>query len=667
MSLDKVGVNSLLAVNSWIGMINSNMQGSSRTGFKTTRISFSDGLGVNRVSDDLTIPPSTLSVQGTSIEWGQGSVINSTESTHFAIQGEGFFVLHDENSGKFFLSRDGEFHWSQDGFLVNSAGLKVVSNGHDYVRFGDGDQDIFDPDGNSRQLDYYGNKSLLLVDVTNRDALRMSQYGSTVFEVDGGITTRLKNDFSKTTDGLAFIYDDPLLMPIVDDPDFIASPLPANSPYPDTDFEINFGINGIFNFNTYNPLGAGVDFDYAANSIQHIVTAINAFGATVGGRVSASYDAARDRLSIRNEENGPGSDTQISLSGTNGAALRRFFRLSTTPGVKTDGTDFSPANGILESVLTSTRDIDNSDHAEFNDIGFAGSGPYPALPLTTPIGTLLKRLDDVSFPRYTHDRTTGTVRSESFDKAGMAIGQSTSTEQFDLVFDARISNNSRLIIGIGQDDSEELQSGGFSLVYNPNTGEVRLFQQPKGYDADDVPVQTGTGQFIGTSATAATLTGIPLAGNSHRFAVSMNSAAQLTFSVDGGAVATFNLGGSGQDIGGHLSLRTQYAGAAATSLATDPPASFEISNLYVDFKQPLNSTTAGEMVPVSIPPYSTVDQGEYVNRPRSRIIQSALESSTASLTEYIPMLSLAQKVFSAISKIISTHNAVVDDMNTLLR
>lgn len=658
MSLDKVGVNSLLAVNSWIGMINSNMQGSSRTGFKTTRISFSDGLGVNRVSDELSIPPSTLSVQGTTIEWGQGSVINSNEATHFAIQGEGFFVLHEENSGKFFLSRDGEFHWTQDGYLVNSAGLKVVSSGHDYIRLGDGDDDFFDPDGNSRQLNYYGNKSLLLVDVANRDGLRMSQYGSTVFEIDGGVTTRLKNDFSKTTDGLSFMYDDPLLMPIVDNPGFIALPLPANSPYPDTDFEIDFGDNGTFDFSTYH----GADFDYSADSIQDIVNAINAFGATVGNRVSATYDVDRDRLILENAVLS-GGDNSVGFGGTNGSAVSRFFRMPNNDGV----IDEVESGGLDINIVTSSRDIDNSAQAEFNDVGFAGSPPYPALPVNTPIGTLLKRLDDVSFPRYNHDLAAGLVRSETFDKAGMAVGQSTSTEQFDMVFDARISDNNLLIIGMGQNDPDNLQSGGFSIVYNPNTGQVRLFQQPNGYAATDVPVPVGTTQIVNTSATAATLTGIPLAGNTHRFAVSMGRNAQLTFSVDGGAVATFDLSGAGQDLGGHISLRNQYIGPSATDLTTDPPASFEVSNLYVDFKQSLNATTAGEMVPVSIPPYSTVDQGEYVNRPRSRIIQSALESSTASLTEYIPMLSLAQKVFSAISKIISTHNAVVDDMNTLLR
>lgn len=100
MSLSQVGVNSLLAVNQWIGLINSNLDGSSRTAYKTSRISFSDGLGVNSVTNDKLLPPATMTVQATTIEWDQGTIVNSNSQSHFAIQGEGFFVLNAPNSGK---------------------------------------------------------------------------------------------------------------------------------------------------------------------------------------------------------------------------------------------------------------------------------------------------------------------------------------------------------------------------------------------------------------------------------------------------------------------------------------------------------------------------------------------------------------------------------------
>ncbi len=114
MALDKIGVNSLVAVNSWIGIINGNMQGTSRTAYKPTRMSITDGLGQLYTTTDTYVPPSTMSVQATSMEWGQGSIVNSESSAHFAIQGEGFFVLAD-NAGRDFVSRDCVFDLSSVG------------------------------------------------------------------------------------------------------------------------------------------------------------------------------------------------------------------------------------------------------------------------------------------------------------------------------------------------------------------------------------------------------------------------------------------------------------------------------------------------------------------------------------------------------------------------
>ena len=138
-----------------------------------------------------------------------------------------------------------------------------------------------------------------------------------------------------------------------------------------------------------------------------------------------------------------------------------------------------------------------------------------------------------------------------------------------------------------------------------------------------------------------------------RIAIRLDGNQNLTFNVDG-QTATFSLGGAGQELSGHLTLRN--------SLSV-----MQVHDMYMDLKRSANASTTGEMVPVNLHMTATVDQGEYKNRPRSRVVQSSLETSNASLTEYVPMLSLAQKVFSAISKIISTHNAVVDDINSLLR
>jgi flagellar hook protein FlgE len=51
----------------------------------------------------------------------------------------------------------------------------------------------------------------------------------------------------------------------------------------------------------------------------------------------------------------------------------------------------------------------------------------------------------------------------------------------------------------------------------------------------------------------------------------------------------------------------------------------------------------------------------------AEIKRYTLEQSNGSMVEYLPMLASAQKMFSAVSKIIAVYNGTVDDMNSLIR
>jgi flagellar basal body rod protein FlgG len=663
MALDKIGVNSLVAVNSWIGIINGNMQGTSRTAYKPTRLSITDGLGQLYTTTDAYVPASTMSVQATTMEWGQGSIVNSESSAHFAIQGEGFFVLADD-AGRYFLTRDGEFHWTSEGYLANSAGLKVVSSGQGFIRKDPTDRsDIFSIDGYSKELTKYGDKAFLLVSAANRDGLLMSQYGSTVFQLDGDLPLRIKNDFSTTTDGLTYIYDDPYVLPAVNDPGwvpFVAVPPPNYS----SDFSINFGVNGTFNFNAFNPLGVGVDFNpnpvAAGNTISHIVAAINAYGATVGGRVSAVYEPVQDRLIIRNEQTAPGANTQIVFGGANGQAMRNFFKFGFNQASSNDQ-DLN-ANGVLETVLRSYEDIDNSTNAQFDSLD-VGNAPGPGVfyPISGPETSI--GLYSEPAVRYDHDKVNGFVRARNTSgSAGMVVGESRATSEFELELDVKVSNNggSTILIGLGQDDPHNLNSGGFGIVYDPVAGTVRLLQYPRGYTFNGqakTPFQIAPP--AGTLPMAAIAVadggaGVPLAGNTARLVVTLNADKVLTFSVNG-TLQTFDLGGAGTDISGYVSVRNDFN-------------NLEIHGMVADLKGKYNHLRAGDIFSVNQTNFAAVEvKNAWQERQRSRIAQASLETSTASLTEYVPMLGLAQKVFAAISKIISTHNAVVDDINSLFR
>jgi flagellar hook protein FlgE len=142
-------IQSLKAVDAWIDVINANINGGVRTAFKSSRLKFSgSNTDVQRAgtttSLPLQFPEPGLTTANTVIDFTQGAITASTENTHLAVQGTGFFLVASADlinttagatfggtkasaTGKFLLTRDGEFRTDQNGFLVNSNGYYLVS------------------------------------------------------------------------------------------------------------------------------------------------------------------------------------------------------------------------------------------------------------------------------------------------------------------------------------------------------------------------------------------------------------------------------------------------------------------------------------------------------------------------------------------------------------
>jgi flagellar hook protein FlgE len=143
-------IQSLKAVDAWIDVINANINGGVRTAFKSSRLKFSgSNIDVARAGSStslpLQFPEPGLTTANTVIDFSQGAITASTETTHLAIQGEGFFLLATPQTmnlnsasasfgatlstanAKFYVTRDGEFRTDQNGFLVNANGLYLVS------------------------------------------------------------------------------------------------------------------------------------------------------------------------------------------------------------------------------------------------------------------------------------------------------------------------------------------------------------------------------------------------------------------------------------------------------------------------------------------------------------------------------------------------------------
>lgn len=191
------GLYSLNAVNSWIAVINSNLNASSRTGYKATKVKFRGGVTevVRRPFGPLLgiqMPETTLQIDQTSIDFSQGSIIASTEPTHLAIQGDGFFALSttDNATGNVvsYYTRDGEFHVINDAGtlrLVHSSGLYLVDaltgNGTEF----DAQNDLVRIDDNAAGFTGAVINETHLQGFNAPNFLRFSRFGSTVFEVTG--------------------------------------------------------------------------------------------------------------------------------------------------------------------------------------------------------------------------------------------------------------------------------------------------------------------------------------------------------------------------------------------------------------------------------------------------------------------------------------------------
>ncbi len=146
-------VQSLKAVDAWIDVINANINGGVRTAFKSSRLKFG-GTNSNLVragtstSLPLQFPEPGLMTANSVVDFTQGAITASTENTHLAIQGDGFYLvaspavvnttagasfgrtLAPSAQSTFLITRDGEFHTNQNGFLVTSYGYYLMSFGY---------------------------------------------------------------------------------------------------------------------------------------------------------------------------------------------------------------------------------------------------------------------------------------------------------------------------------------------------------------------------------------------------------------------------------------------------------------------------------------------------------------------------------------------------------
>ena len=145
------GVSGLRGFQTKLDVIGNNIANVNTPGFKSGRVVFQDILSQN--IEGATGPdenrggtnPKQVGL-GTGIGaidtvFTPGSPMTTNVPTDVAIEGDGFFVVQDEN-GQRYLTRAGNFYVDADHYLVTSNGLRVIGAEGDPIRLGEpGDAD----------------------------------------------------------------------------------------------------------------------------------------------------------------------------------------------------------------------------------------------------------------------------------------------------------------------------------------------------------------------------------------------------------------------------------------------------------------------------------------------------------------------------------------------
>jgi len=128
--------------------VSNNLANLNTTAFKADRPTFkleapahSKNIDPNSAEGRLANSYSVL--DGIVTDYSQGVLRETGSVTDLAIRGEGFFQLRD-NAGNLFLTRDGSFQISPEGFLVSRDGYQVQQQGSGGVQVGTGDFRVTD-------------------------------------------------------------------------------------------------------------------------------------------------------------------------------------------------------------------------------------------------------------------------------------------------------------------------------------------------------------------------------------------------------------------------------------------------------------------------------------------------------------------------------------------
>jgi flagellar hook protein FlgE len=118
------GISGLKVNTSAMAVIGDNIANVNTTGFKVSRVAFSNVFNAALGQSKMQIGRG-VTMSGISSNWNAGTMQNSNNVTDLAINGQGMFIVRDPSDGAQYYTRAGQFEFDRDNYLITSDGLRV--------------------------------------------------------------------------------------------------------------------------------------------------------------------------------------------------------------------------------------------------------------------------------------------------------------------------------------------------------------------------------------------------------------------------------------------------------------------------------------------------------------------------------------------------------------
>jgi flagellar hook protein FlgE len=126
LSIDS-GVSALQSYQQELDVISNNIANVNTVGYKTANVDFADTLSetLGSTAAGTTQVGTGVTTSSISSDYATGTLTSTGVTSDLAVNGNGFFVVKDPNTGASYVTQDGTFTMDSSGYLVTSSGLRL--------------------------------------------------------------------------------------------------------------------------------------------------------------------------------------------------------------------------------------------------------------------------------------------------------------------------------------------------------------------------------------------------------------------------------------------------------------------------------------------------------------------------------------------------------------